>query len=68
MDIKVRLAVLEKTQVSLLKEVKKRGFSNVQPPNFSRYVNGLDTTPQAMTVLKIADDILKKWESSSKMG
>ncbi len=61
-DIKVRLAMLGKTQVELLNEIRKRGFKKLTPQALSSYITGRDTTPQSEVVLKIARDILKEWE------
>ena len=56
-DIKSKLIALGKSQVWLLKELRKRGY-NVQPPQLSNILNGVYTYPKANVILGECDKIL----------
>ena len=60
--VRPRLGMLGKTQVELLAEVKKRGFVNLNPQQFSTYVNGHSNTPQAKAVMAVAYEVIEEWE------
>lgn len=60
-DIKSRLDSLGKSQVWLLKELRKRGI-NTQPPQLSNIINGIYTYPKAQLVGKTCDEIIKEAE------
>ena len=53
-DIKIRLLQLDKTQVELAAELRKRGFRNVDGCGISKAVSGYLQTPLA---LKIKEEI-----------
>lgn len=63
--VRPRLALLGKTQVELLSEVRKRGFTNLTTSQFSKYVNGHECTPQARAVMQVAFKVLDEWENQS---
>ena len=60
--VRPRLGLLGKTQVELLAKVKKRGFTNLTPQQFSTYVNGHSNTPQAKAVMAVAYEVIDEWE------
>ena len=62
-DIKIRLIELGKKQVDLLAEIRESGFPKLYDTQLSKYISGRDKSPQAVAVLKLADDILSRWES-----
>lgn len=62
-QVKVKLLELEKKQVDLLMELRKRGYPRLQQPQLNAYINGAVTTPQAQAVMRIVDDILDEWEN-----
>ena len=61
--VKIRLLNLGKKQVDLLKVIRSKGYSNLQPPRLSSYINGANTTPQAQAVMKIVYETLEQWEA-----
>lgn len=63
-DIKSRMATLEVTQVDLILELKKRGYT-VQPPMLSSILRGVYTYPKAKKILEECDNILKEKEQAS---
>lgn len=63
--VRPRLANLDKTQVELLKEIRKRGFTNLNSQQLSKYVNGHECTPQARAVMQVAFEVLDEWENQS---
>lgn len=63
--VRPRLAELGKTQVELLKEIRKRGFKNLNAQQLSKYANGHEITPQSEAVMEIAFEILDEWENKS---
>lgn len=65
-DIKVRLTQLEKKQIELLNEVRKRGYPRLAPCALSSYINGHVVGPQADAVLTITREILDEWEKDFK--
>ncbi len=65
MNIKIKLLELNKKQVDLLDEIRKRGYPKLDPSVLSRYINGRDVTPQAKAVLSICEDVLNEWEKKS---
>lgn len=62
-NIKERLSSMGKSQVWLLKELRKKGY-NVQPPQLCNIINGNYTYPKASVVLKECDNILSVTEAS----
>lgn len=62
-DIKIKLLRIDKKQVDLLNEIRKRGYPTLSPQSLSSYISGYLVSPQADAVLKIARDILKEWEN-----
>lgn len=65
---RARLGLVDKKQVELLAEVKKRGFSNLDPHLFSCYANGHSDTPQAKAVIAVANRILDEWERQNNQS
>ena len=65
-QVKVKLLELEKKQVDLLKELRKRGYPRLQQPQLSSYINGAVITPQSQAVMRIVDDILDEWENEER--
>ena len=63
-DIKNRLDTLGKSQVWLLKELRKRGVTT-QPPQLSNIINGIYTYPKAQLVGKVCDEIIKEAENDA---
>jgi hypothetical protein len=63
--IKINLLKVGKTQMDLLKEVRRRGYSKLSQPALNAYINGSIITPQAEAVLKICEQILKEWETNT---
>ena len=63
-QIKDRLKKLNKTQVWLIFELRKRGIE-MQPPLMSSIINGVYAYPQASRVLKVCDEILKEVENAT---
>ncbi|MEI3158114.1 MAG: hypothetical protein V8T08_00610 [Monoglobus pectinilyticus] len=49
--------------MDLLKVIRSKGYSNLQPPQLSSYINGANTTPQAQAVMKIVYETLEQWEA-----
>lgn len=66
MSIKVRLLKLNKRQVDLLDEIRKRGYPKLDQSVLSRYVNGRVISPQSQSVLAICEKILNEWEKSAE--
>lgn len=62
-DIKSRMEALGVTQVDLILELKKRGYT-VQPPMLSSILRGVYTYPKAKKILEECDNILKEKEQS----
>lgn len=62
-NIKQRLDKLGKSQVWLLKELRKRGFTT-QPPQLCNIINGIYTYPKAQLVGKTCDEIIKEVETN----
>lgn len=60
--IKILLIELGKKQVDLLKELKKRGYKNLYSSQLSNYINGVENTPQAESVLAAVHEILDEWK------
>lgn len=65
-QVKVKLLELEKKQVDLLMELRKRGYPRLQQPQLNAYINGAVTTPQAQAVMQIVDGILDEWENEKR--
>jgi hypothetical protein len=63
--IKINLLKVGKTQMDLLKEVRRRGYLKLSQPALNAYINGSIITPQAEAVLKICEQILKEWETNT---
>lgn len=61
-QIKERLKNLNKTQVWLIFELRKRGIT-VQPPLLSSIISGVYTYPHALKILEVCDSILTEVES-----
>lgn len=62
-DIKERLANLGKSQVWLLKELRKQGVVT-QPPQLSNIINGIYTYPRAKFVGEMCDKIIREEEQN----
>ena len=60
--MKVRLVQLNKKQIDVLEEVRKRGYPKLGFAAFNRYFNGREITPQGEAVMKLADKIISEWE------
>ena len=63
-NIKERLANLGKSQVWLLKELRKQGVIT-QPPQLSNIINGVYTYPRAKLIGEMCDKIIKEEESNA---
>lgn len=63
-DIKSRMDALGVTQVDLILELQKRGYT-VQPPMLSSILRGVYTYPKAKKILEECDNILKEKENES---
>lgn len=63
MNIKIKLLELNKKQVDLLNEVRKRGYPKLDPSVLSKYINGRAITPQAKAVLALCKNILAEWSA-----
>ncbi len=64
MSIKSRLLELNKKQVDLLDEVRKRGYPRLDSSVLSKYINGRAVTPQAKKVLALCENILAEWSAN----
>lgn len=64
--IKLKLLEVNKKQVDLLAELRKRGYSNMCPPYLSNIINGVEQTPNAQTVRDLIYQILDEWKSEVK--
>ena len=62
--IKERLANLGKSQVWLLKELRKQGVV-IQPPQLSNIINGIYTYPKAKHIGDMCDKIIKEVERNA---
>lgn len=67
-ELKLRLVVLDKQQTDIVRELQKRGFSNLKPTTFGAYLSRRVTGPQADTVLTLAEEIVTQWEKEAKEG
>ena len=63
-EIKSRMANIGMTQVDLIFELQKRGYT-VQPPMMSSILRGVYTYPKAKKILDECDNILKEKEHES---
>lgn len=63
MNIKMKLLELNKKQVDLLNEIRKRGYPKLDPSILSKYINGRAVTPQAKAVLALCEEILTEWST-----
>ena len=63
-DIKSRMSDMGMTQVDLIFELQKRGYT-VQPPMMSSILRGVYTYPKAKKILDECDNILKEKEHES---
>lgn len=59
MNVKSRMAEIGMTQVEMILELNKRGFS-VQPPMMSSILRGVYTYPKAKQILAECEKILKE--------
>ena len=64
-NIKERLSAIGKTQVWLLKELRKRGVA-VQSPQLCNVINGIYTYPKAKSILLECDKILTVVEQNNQ--
>lgn len=64
MSIKERLSEIGKSQVWLLKQLRKRGF-DTQPPQLSNIINGNYTYPKATRILSECDIIITEVEQNA---
>lgn len=62
MNVKSRMAEIGMTQVEMILELNKRGFS-VQPPMMSSILRGVYTYPKAKQILAVCEEILKEREN-----
>ena len=63
-EIKSRMANVGMTQVDLIFELQKRGYT-VQPPMMSSILRGVYTYPKAKKILEECNNILKEKEHES---
>lgn len=61
--IKERLALLGKSQVWLMRELRKLGYE-VQPPQLSNIINGNYTYPKATAIAQASDLIIAEVEKN----
>lgn len=61
MNVKSRMAEIGMTQVDMMLELQKRGYS-VQPPMMSSILCGVYTYPKAKQILAECEKILKERE------
>lgn len=61
MNVKSRMAEIGMTQVDMMLELQKRGYS-VQPPMMSSILRGVYTYPKAKQILAECEKILKECE------
>lgn len=62
MNVKSRMAEIGMTQVDMMLELQKRGYS-VQPPMMSSILRGVYTYPKAKQILAECEKILKEREN-----
>lgn len=62
MNVKSRMAEIGMTQVEMILELNKRGFS-VQPPMMSSILRGVYTYPKAKQILAECEKILNEREN-----
>ncbi len=65
-NLKVRLALIGKTQRWLLEELRNAGFHSLSIPRLSAIVNGHDRFPSAGVILDKAEEIVRNYEDSQK--
>lgn len=63
-DIKSRMSDMGVTQVEMILELQKRGYT-IQPPMMSSILRGVYTYPKAKKILEECDNILKEKEHES---
>ena len=63
-EIKSRMENIGMTQVDLIFELQKRGYT-VQPPMMSSILRGVYTYPKAKKILEECNNILKEKEHES---
>lgn len=63
-DIKSRMSDMGVTQVEMILELQKRGYT-VQPPMMSSILRGVYTYPKAKKILEECNNILKEKEHES---
>lgn len=63
-NIKSRMSALGVTQVEMILELQKRGYT-VQPPMMSSILRGVYTYPKAKKILEECDNILNEKEHES---
>lgn len=63
-NIKSRMSALGVTQVEMILELQKRGYT-VQPPMMSSILRGVYTYPKAKKILEECNNILKEKEHES---
>lgn len=63
-NLPVRLVKLRKKQVDIIRELKKRHIK-VAESEFSRFINGIESTPKSELVLSEADKIVTEWEQEA---
>lgn len=62
MSVKERMAEQGISQVEMMLELQKRGYT-VQPPMMSSILRGVYTYPKAKQILVVCDEILKEREN-----
>ena len=64
-DIKSRMSDMEVTQVEMILELQKRGYT-VQPPMLSSILRGVYSYPKAKKILEECTNILNQKEHESE--
>lgn len=61
LNIKARLAIVNKTQAELIEELEKIGYK-VSKTEMSNFVNAVRCTKKAKIIITESEKIIKKWE------
>ena len=65
MNIKMRLLALNKKQIDLVAELRKRGVV-IHDTQISTYINHPSPAPKCQQILNEVEKILKDWEKGAK--
>lgn len=65
MNVKSRMAEMGISQVDMMLELQKRGYS-VQPPMMSSILRGVYTYPKAKQILAVCEEILNERASENE--